>query len=150
MGRQEQGNCARTDRAGDGIDGRRTREQKTHRGRTNCDAADSRCDGWCRRGVAPTVAFAARKRHAKTNFSERSKFGSARSARCGGEPGASSTENATRRVGVAGCISQIFCCDTGCSAFTSLVRCAAWKSVTSARREPDSHFTMMMSISTNE
>jgi hypothetical protein len=149
--RQKQRNRACADRASDGTDRRRTREQEAHRRRTNCDAADSRYAGWSSRGLASAITVATGKRGAETNFSERSKFRSTRSTRRGRESRASSTENATRCVSVACCISQVFCCDAGCTAFTSLVRCAAWKSVTSARREPDSHFTMMlMSILPNE
>jgi len=118
--RQKQGNRARANRTGDGIDRCRTREQETHSGRTNRDAGGRSGTRRSSSSVARAISVSATKRDTEADFSERSELGSAGSTRRGGQSSASSTCDSAGCICFARRTAEIFRCRSGRVGFSTM------------------------------
>ena len=149
MGRQKQGHGAIAGRTCDGIDGRRSRKQKTGAGRSNCITGSVRCSWRSCRGDSCADCRSATKWNAETDFSRRTKFECGWSTSGCGKSASGGTEDATRRVCVSGVVAEIIRRGSGRIGFTSFINHAAGQPVARSRRNGIA-VTMKMSILPNE
>ena len=111
MDRQEQGDCANSNRAGDGNNGDRVGPQKTGTSGTDCHAgaASFRCSDRRAISVAGGNRVALAKCNAQTDCSGRTRFGNPQSTSRCRKSASRFSGNTTGRESDAGCVRHRAC-----------------------------------------
>ena len=113
MDRQKQRNGPITGRARNGVDGCRFGQQKTGRGRFDCNTGAFGRARRRRRCFACAVSISFTERNTETNFSRRTKFRGRWSTGSGCESAAGSSENPTWRRRISSRFAKISGCSSG-------------------------------------